>query len=85
MEAWPLIGRRTELSLLTAAVVARRGAVIAGQAGVGKTTLAMECVRLAQERGISLARATDLRLAKPALWRVGVVAAARLDGQRSLA
>ena len=58
MSAWPLVGRNRDLSLLLAAVVARRGAVITGSAGVGKTTLAMECVRLAQERGMLVARAT---------------------------
>ena len=40
VDVWPLVGRRRELSRLTATVVARRGAVITGPAGVGKTTLA---------------------------------------------
>src|SRR2546429_9111627 len=58
MDGWPLVGRHRELSRLTAAVVARRGAVITGPAGVGKTSLAMTCLRLAQDRGMSLARTT---------------------------
>jgi hypothetical protein len=36
-----VVGRSDELRQLTAAVVARRGAVITGPAGVGKTTLAV--------------------------------------------
>jgi len=58
VKGWPLVGRGKQLSQLLAAVVARRGAVITGSAGVGKTALAMECVRLAQERGMLPARAT---------------------------
>src|SRR5437588_574728 len=58
MDGWPLVGRHRELSQLTAAVVAKRGAVITGPAGVGKTTLAMTCLRLAQDRGMSVARTT---------------------------
>jgi len=61
---WPLVGRRKELSLLNEAVVAGRGAVITGPAGVGKTTLAMTGVELAQGRGMSLARATATRAAR---------------------
>jgi hypothetical protein len=52
------VGRSRELSQLIAAVVARRGAVITGPAGVGKTTLAMTCLQQAQARGMSLARIT---------------------------
>jgi hypothetical protein len=53
-----LVGRTKELSRLTAAVFGRRGAVISGPAGVGKTTLAMMGVEFAQKRGMSLARTT---------------------------
>jgi MoxR-like ATPase len=38
---WPLADQAKELSRLTAALVARRGAVITGPAGAGKTTLAI--------------------------------------------
>ncbi|HWG62252.1 MAG TPA: ATP-binding protein, partial [Streptosporangiaceae bacterium] len=56
MDKWPLAGRDGELSRLSAAVVSRRGAVITGAAGVGKTTLAMTGLRLAEKRGMSVAR-----------------------------
>jgi DNA-binding CsgD family transcriptional regulator len=49
---------------LTAAVVARRGAVITGSPGVGKTTLAMTGVELAQNRGMSPARTTATRASR---------------------
>ncbi len=55
---WPLAGRGEELSRLTAALVARRGAVITGPAGAGKTTLAMMCLQLVRDREISVARTT---------------------------
>jgi DNA-binding CsgD family transcriptional regulator len=53
---WPLVGRSKELAQLTGALVSRRGAVITGVAGVGKTTLAMTGAELARKRGMSLAR-----------------------------
>jgi DNA-binding CsgD family transcriptional regulator len=49
---------------LTAAVVARRGAVITGSPGVGKTTLAMAAVELAQDRGMSPLRTTATRASR---------------------
>jgi DNA-binding CsgD family transcriptional regulator/type II secretory pathway predicted ATPase ExeA len=55
---WPLTGRGEELSRLTAALVARRGAVITGLAGTGKTTLAMTCLQLVRDREMSVARTT---------------------------
>jgi DNA-binding CsgD family transcriptional regulator/type II secretory pathway predicted ATPase ExeA len=55
---WPLAGRSEELSRLTAALVARRGAVITGPAGAGKTTLAMMCLQLVRDREMSVARTT---------------------------
>ncbi len=55
---WPLVGRGKELSQLTAAVGARRGAVITGLAGAGKTTLAFAGLKVAQEQGMSVVRAT---------------------------
>jgi DNA-binding CsgD family transcriptional regulator len=53
-----VVGRSNELRQLAAAVLARRGAVISGASGVGKTTLAATGVELAQRRGMSMARAT---------------------------
>jgi DNA-binding CsgD family transcriptional regulator len=64
VDAWPLVGRREELARLTAAVVARRGAVITGSPGVGKTTLAMTGVGLAQDRGMSPVRTTATRASR---------------------
>jgi len=46
VDRWPVVGRSNELRQLAAAVVARRGAVITGPAGVGKTTLAVTGVEL---------------------------------------
>ena len=64
MAKWPLVGRSEELAQLTGAVVAQRGAVITGPAGVGKTTLAMTCVALAQKQGMSLARTAATRASR---------------------
>ena len=58
MDTWPLVGRGRELAQLTAALAARRGAVITGPAGVGKTTLATAGLRLAEKQGMTVARAT---------------------------
>jgi len=55
---WPLAGRGEELSRLTAALVGRRGAVITGPAGAGKTALATTCLQLARDREMSVARTT---------------------------
>ncbi|MGP8209025.1 MAG: hypothetical protein ACLQVK_23735 [Acidimicrobiales bacterium] len=51
MATWPLVGRRAQLSRLTSTVSARRGAVITGAAGVGKTALTLSALEWAQERG----------------------------------
>lgn len=59
-----MVGRSNELRRLAAAVVARRGAVITGPAGVGKTTLAVTGMELAQQRGMSVARATATRASR---------------------
>jgi DNA-binding CsgD family transcriptional regulator len=61
---WPLVGRSRELARLTAAVVAGRGAVITGPAGVGKTALAVRCLRVAEGRGMSVARVTATRASR---------------------
>ena len=55
---WPLVGRGEELSALTAALMAGRGAVITGPAGAGKTTLAMMCLQVVRDREMSVARTT---------------------------
>jgi len=58
---WPLVGRGEELSRLTSALAARRGAVITGPAGAGKTTLAMTCLQLVRDRQMSVSRTTATR------------------------
>src|SRR6202167_2716219 len=56
-----MVGRSKEFSQLTAAVAAKRGAVITGPAGVGKTTLALSGVAWAAQRGMVQRRASATR------------------------
>src|ERR1700691_6046228 len=56
-----MVGRSKEFSQLTAAVAAKRGAVITGPAGVGKTTLALSGVEWAQQHGMTQRRASATR------------------------
>src|SRR2546430_2169444 len=50
--SWPLVGREAERAFLAKAIVeGAAGAVLAGDAGVGKTRLALEAVREAQGQG----------------------------------
>ena len=53
--SWPLAGRSRELQLLKDAIRGRRGAVIAGPAGSGKTTLARAGSEFARDQGMSVA------------------------------
>jgi DNA-binding CsgD family transcriptional regulator len=59
-----MVGRSKELSQLTAAVAAKRGAVITGPSGVGKTTLALSAVEWAGRRGMAHRRASATRAAQ---------------------
>jgi DNA-binding CsgD family transcriptional regulator len=59
-----MVGRSKEFSQLTAAVAAKRGAVITGPPGVGKTTLALSGVEWAEQRGMAHRRATATRAAQ---------------------
>jgi DNA-binding winged helix-turn-helix (wHTH) protein len=56
--SWPLLGRAGELEAINDAFVAGRigGVLLTGPAGVGKTRLAVECLRLAQQAGVLVAR-----------------------------
>ena len=61
---WRMVGRSREFSKLTAAVAAKRGAVITGPSGVGKTTLALSVVEWAEQRGMAHRRASATRAAQ---------------------
>src|SRR5437763_4862923 len=70
MGEWPLVGREAELQRLRPVVTggAYSGAVIAGPSGVGKTRLALECLRMAERAGrpcvrVAAAGAAAARLA----------------------
>jgi DNA-binding CsgD family transcriptional regulator len=53
-DAWPLLGRDSELSQVGACFDSgQRGVIFVGAVGVGKTRLALECLRLATERGFA--------------------------------
>jgi len=56
--AWPLLGRSDEIEAVAAAFQDPRagGILITGGAGLGKTRLADECLRLAAEAGLPVAR-----------------------------
>ena len=58
MASWPIFGRTNELSQLTAALAEKRGAVITGPSGVGKTALARTCLEQAEGQGMKVARTT---------------------------
>lgn len=60
----PPVGRRVELERLTAAVAERRGAVIVGAAGVGKTTVAKQVLESAAARGMAVATVSATRASK---------------------
>lgn len=74
--AWPLVGRREELEFISGALApeGRGGLILAGTAGAGKTRLAVEAARLADEAGVTTEwiRATQATTAIPfgALARV---------------
>jgi DNA-binding CsgD family transcriptional regulator/type II secretory pathway predicted ATPase ExeA len=61
---WPLRGRARELQVLKEAVRERRGAVIAGPAGSGKTVLAQAGVEFAQDQGMSVAAVAGTEAAR---------------------
>jgi DNA-binding NarL/FixJ family response regulator len=55
-QGWPLLGRDAELGYLAEAIAGgRAGIVLAGNAGVGKTRLAREAIRRAEEAGSATA------------------------------
>ncbi|MCW2524079.1 MAG: transcriptional regulator, LuxR family, partial [Frankiales bacterium] len=58
------MGRGRELSQLIGAVSARRGAVVTGPAGVGKTTFALRGVEWAELHGMAHRRVSATRAAR---------------------
>ncbi len=65
VDRWPLVGRSNEITQLKASISARRGAVITGPAGVGKTVLATVGVEFARELGMSVALVAGTEAARP--------------------
>ncbi len=65
--AWPLLGRARELESIAEAFRDGEtgGVLLTGPAGVGKTRLADECVRLAQQAGVPVARVAGHPETKP--------------------
>lgn len=65
MYDWPLIGRGDELAHVTDLLgqSSAAGVLFVGPAGVGKTRLATECLRLGEERDFATARVTASRAA----------------------
>lgn len=63
MEEWPLVGRAGELRRLQELIADERarGVVLAGPVGAGKTRLANEVVKLAEQAGAATALATATR------------------------
>jgi DNA-binding CsgD family transcriptional regulator len=62
---WPLVGRSSEISQLQASISGRRGAVISGPAGVGKTVLATLGVEYARDLKMSVALVAGTESARP--------------------
>jgi DNA-binding winged helix-turn-helix (wHTH) protein len=65
-DGWPMIGRASELEEVAALLRsgAAGGVLLTGGAGVGKTRLADECLRLAVGAGLPTARASGHRAAR---------------------
>lgn len=61
---WPLVGRAVEVHQMRRFLSAGEGGlVLAGSLGVGKTRLALECLKLAERAGVTTARVTATRSA----------------------
>jgi DNA-binding CsgD family transcriptional regulator len=64
VDAWPLVGRAKELAVLTSAMSSKRGAVVTGGPGAGKTALATACLGALEPRGVLALRTTATRSAR---------------------
>ena len=65
LERWPLVGRSDEVTQVKAAISGRRGAVITGPAGSGKTVLATVGVEFARAQGMAVALVAGTEAARP--------------------
>ena len=65
LDRWPLVGRSSEIAHLKASISGRRGAVIIGPVGVGKTVLATVGVEFARDLGMSVALVAGTEAARP--------------------
>ncbi len=64
-DRWPLVGRSNEISQLKTAISGRRGAVITGPPGVGKTILATLGADFARQQGMAVALVSGTEVARP--------------------
>jgi DNA-binding CsgD family transcriptional regulator len=65
---WPLVGRSNEISQLKTSISRRRGAVITGPPGAGKTVLANLGVEFGREQGMAVALVSGTEVARPYLF-----------------
>ncbi len=65
LDRWPLVGRSSEIAHLKASISGRRGAVVIGPVGVGKTVLATVGVDFARDLGMSVALVAGTEAARP--------------------
>lgn len=63
-DGWPLVGRSNEIALLKTSISARRGAVITGPAGVGKTVLGRLGCDFARDGKMSVALVSGTEAAR---------------------
>ena len=84
MEQWPLIGRTAELEVISDALAAAdvSGVVLHGPGGMGKTRLAIECLRLGERAGFATGRAVATAYSREGAALAGLVPVGRSLGRR---
>ncbi len=65
LDRWPLVGRSSEIAELKASISGRRGAVVIGPVGVGKTVLGTVGVEFARDLGMSVSLVAGTEAARP--------------------